>query len=176
MTSSNGNIFRVTGPLCGEFTVPVNSPHKDQWRGTLLFSLICVWINGWVNNREAGDLRRHRGHYDVSVMSIIYSISAKLRLKVFFRLQIQKSFHISIPLLFSTCSCRTHQGLPLYMLLLYIAVCVNRWAIVNIVCFNGLLYFCKWKLNLKHQTYLETPYVAYVLLRRLLLGRLPLQH
>ena len=42
---------------------------KGQWRGTLIFSLICVWINSWVNNREAGDLRRHRGHYDVSVMS-----------------------------------------------------------------------------------------------------------
>ena len=37
---------------------PVNSPHKGQWRGALIFSLICVWINGWVNNREAGDLRR----------------------------------------------------------------------------------------------------------------------
>ena len=47
---------------------PVNSPHKDQWRGALMFSLICVWINGWVNNREAGDLRRHRAHYDVIVM------------------------------------------------------------------------------------------------------------
>ena len=34
----------------------------------LMFSLICAWINGWVNNREAGDLRRHRGHYDVTVM------------------------------------------------------------------------------------------------------------
>ena len=34
-----------------------------------MFSLICVWINSWVNNREAGDLRRHRGHYDVIVMS-----------------------------------------------------------------------------------------------------------
>ena len=47
---------------------PVNSPHKGQWRGALIFSLICVWINGWVNNREAGDLRRYRAHYDVSVM------------------------------------------------------------------------------------------------------------
>ena len=46
---------------------PVNSPHKGQWRGALMFSLICVWINGWVNNREAGDLRRHRAHYDVTV-------------------------------------------------------------------------------------------------------------
>ena len=49
---------------------PVNSPHKGQWRGALMFSLICVWINDWVNNREAGDLRRHRAHYDVIVMII----------------------------------------------------------------------------------------------------------
>ena len=34
---------------------PVNFPHKGQWHGALMFSLICVWINGWVNNREAGD-------------------------------------------------------------------------------------------------------------------------
>ena len=37
---------------------PVNSLHKGQWRGALMFSLICAWINGYVNNREAGDLRR----------------------------------------------------------------------------------------------------------------------
>ena len=47
---------------------PVNSPHKGQWRGTSMFSLICVWINGWLNNREAGDLRGYRTHYDVSAM------------------------------------------------------------------------------------------------------------
>ena len=48
---------------------PVNSPHKGQWRGALMFSLICVWINGWVNNREAGDLSRYHAHYDVTVMN-----------------------------------------------------------------------------------------------------------
>ena len=42
-----------------------NSPHKGQWCRALMFSLICAWINGWVNNGEAGDLRRHRTHYDV---------------------------------------------------------------------------------------------------------------
>ena len=47
---------------------PVNSPHKGQWGGALMFTLICARINGWVNNREAGDLRRHRAHYDVIVM------------------------------------------------------------------------------------------------------------
>ena len=51
---------------------PVNSPHKDQWRGALMFSLICVWINDWVNNREAGDLRRYRAHYDVILMFADY--------------------------------------------------------------------------------------------------------
>ena len=56
--------------------VPVNSLHKGQWRGVLMFSLICVWINGWVNNREAGDLRRHRGHYDVNVMLCLLSVDA----------------------------------------------------------------------------------------------------
>ena len=44
------------------------SPHKGQWRWALMFSLICVWINGWVNIREAGDLRRYHAHYDVIVM------------------------------------------------------------------------------------------------------------
>ena len=77
MTSSNGNIFRVTNPLCGEFPgprSPVNSPHKGQWRGALMFSLIWVWINDWVNTREAGDLRPYHAHYDVIVMWVVYSV------------------------------------------------------------------------------------------------------
>ena len=68
MTSSNGNIFRVTGHLCWEFTCPRLIPHKGQWRGALMFSW-SARINGWVNNREAGDLRRIRAHYDVIVMN-----------------------------------------------------------------------------------------------------------
>ena len=47
---------------------PVNSPHKGQWRGALMLALICARIDGWVNNREAGDLKRHCAHYDVTVM------------------------------------------------------------------------------------------------------------
>ena len=50
-------------PVTGEF------PAQGQWRGALMFSLICAWINDWVKNREAGDLRRHRAHYDVTVMA-----------------------------------------------------------------------------------------------------------
>ena len=52
----------------GIYRWPVNSRHICQWRGALIFSLICAWIHGWVNNREAGDLRRHRAHYNVTVM------------------------------------------------------------------------------------------------------------
>ena len=69
MTSWNGNIFRVTGPLCGEFTGHRWIPHT-KWRG----ALICAWINDWVNNVEAGDLRRHRAHYDVIVMNLLQHV------------------------------------------------------------------------------------------------------
>ena len=55
---------------------PVNSLHKGQWRGALIISLICVWINDWVNNREAGDLRRYRVLYDVIVMFFTFGPSA----------------------------------------------------------------------------------------------------
>ena len=48
---------------------PVNYPHKDQWRGALMFSLICTWTNGWVNNRDADHLRRRRAHYDITVVT-----------------------------------------------------------------------------------------------------------
>ena len=41
---------------------------KGQWCGALMFSLTCVWTNGWANNWDASDLRRHYIHYDVIVM------------------------------------------------------------------------------------------------------------
>ena len=61
--------FSALLAICaGNSSVPVNSLHKGQWRGALMFSLICVWINGWVNNHEAGDLRRYHVYYNVIVM------------------------------------------------------------------------------------------------------------
>ena len=48
----------------------VNSSHKGQCRGALMFSLMCTRINGWVNNDEAGDLRCHHAHYDITVMHL----------------------------------------------------------------------------------------------------------
>ena len=44
------------------------SPYKGQWRGDLMFSLISAWTNNWAKNRGAGYLRRHRAHYEVTVM------------------------------------------------------------------------------------------------------------
>ena len=66
MTSTNGNIFRVTGPLRGN--PPVDSPDKDHSRGALLFSLIYAWTNGWRNTGDGDDLICHRAHYDVTAM------------------------------------------------------------------------------------------------------------
>ena len=62
MTSSNGNIFRVTG--------------SHRWISLTMASDAELWcfiwpaplINGWVNNREAGELRHHRPHYDFIVI------------------------------------------------------------------------------------------------------------
>ena len=72
MTSSNGNIFRVTGPLCGGL-------HSQRpVTRSLMFSLICAWALGWSNNRESGNLRRHRTHYDVIVMLRINNASANI--------------------------------------------------------------------------------------------------
>ena len=67
--------FSALLALCaGNSPVPVNSPHKGQWRGALMFSLICALINNWVNNPKAGDLRRRRGHCDVNVMKSCWPI------------------------------------------------------------------------------------------------------
>ena len=79
MTSSNGKIFRVTGPLCGDFPghplIPLTKTIDEKlW----FFSLICAWIHGWVNNSDADDLRRHNAHYDVTLMFffVVYNNSS----------------------------------------------------------------------------------------------------
>ena len=67
MASSNENIFRLTGPLWGEFT-------RDRWNPLTKasdaelwwFFFICAWTNGWANNRDADDLRRHRPHWNAN--------------------------------------------------------------------------------------------------------------
>ena len=68
MTSQMETFSALLAFLRGIHRPPVSSPHKGQWRRALLFSIICAWRNGWVNNRDAGDLRGHRAHYEVTVM------------------------------------------------------------------------------------------------------------
>ena len=77
---------------------PVNSPHKGQWRGALMFSLIYARINDWVNNREAGDLRRSRAHYDVTVMCYPGKIIFKLRIIQIIMQYLSSSLAVPIPL------------------------------------------------------------------------------
>ena len=61
--------FSALLALC-ELNPPVTGgfPSKGQWPGAFMFSLICAWINCWANNQDAGDLRYHRAHYDVTVL------------------------------------------------------------------------------------------------------------
>ena len=86
--------FSALLALC-EGNPPVNGgfPHKGQWRRALMFSLSCAPINGWGNNRDAGDLRRHCAHYGVTVMEMrnlgsiyvhlqLYANVSRLRLSV----------------------------------------------------------------------------------------------
>ena len=78
MTSSNGNICRVMAICAGNSLVTGEFPIHRPVTRSFDVSLICAWINGWVNNREAGDLRRHRAHYDVIVMEILFFILQRI--------------------------------------------------------------------------------------------------
>ena len=88
---------------------PVNSPRKGQGRGALMFYLICVWINGWINNHEAGDLKHYRAHHDVTVMgsSPVVLAGNICQMQPFSRWQ--HSFHLkaALPLtkMFATTPC-----------------------------------------------------------------------
>ena len=84
-------IFSALLAICaGNSPVPVNSPHKGQWRGALMFTLICVRINGWVNNRETDDLRRNRGHYGVIVMPPMLFLLT-FRVKIYSHIKVWKT-------------------------------------------------------------------------------------
>ena len=68
MTSSNRNIFRVTGHLCGKFT-----SHRTKASDAELWCYLwyAPKTNGWANNRDAGDLKRNHADYDVMVMKYL---------------------------------------------------------------------------------------------------------
>ena len=66
------NYFGIMGKPCFflSFHIEISAFHDDviKWKYFLIFSLICAWMNGWDNHREAGDFRRHRAYYDGTVM------------------------------------------------------------------------------------------------------------
>ena len=70
---------------------PVNSPHKGQWCGALMFFFSCTWISTWVNNREAGDLRRHRAHYQFGTKPNLVAKILATKFGVFFVIYIMFS-------------------------------------------------------------------------------------
>ena len=76
--------YTLLAICAGNLSVPGEFPQKGQWCGALILFLICAWINGWINNRKADDLRRNHAHYDASVMSMIpfgHSSCSSVRLK-----------------------------------------------------------------------------------------------
>ena len=90
-----------------------------------MYSLICVWINGWVNNGEAGDLRRYRARYDVTVMRtvncsrclsryllpsaytllILFQVPYQYFLRLVLSLRFPRAFPITYFLLLTHCLC-----------------------------------------------------------------------
>ena len=102
---------------CGKFTGQ-NTPHKSQWLGAFLFSLICAWTNGWVNNRDAGDLRHYRTHYDVNVdvNVIIYIIISQNIRYLLWNRGARRFFHdtyLTIKVQGIRCTNHLHDSCPL---------------------------------------------------------------
>ena len=127
---------------------PVNSPHKGQWRGALMFSLICVWINGWENNREAGDLRRHRTHYDVIVMWVRPDICATIGFFIIFSMPVCFCLSSSLHVLGNhgmTDVCK--------MYVWYIIVFPIKWQVWNSLSSIWKDAGCLWWLNYKFPIY-----------------------
>ena len=127
MTSSNGHIFRGTGPLCRECTghwwIPLTkASNAELW----CFLWSVAWINHWVNNHEAGDLRCHRVHYDVTVMC---------RGKVVDRTSdIQLILHLWMKLIKADLDRQ-------------ILIWIRAFLSTAFICFNYLLVFLSWQFS-----------------------------
>ena len=122
---------------------PVISPHKGQWRGALMFSLICVWTNGWVSNRDAGDLKRHCDYYDVMVMILqtffnktfrcfyCYSIYIYMYICILYTYLI-KSYENSVKAQFNS-TCKPSDGWSLYL-----ANTVLPYFLIVVLCYSNI--------------------------------------
>ena len=123
---------------------PVNYPNIGKWRGALMFSLIFAWTNGWVNNHEAGDLIRHRAHYDVIVMlpsccrgnAITIATTSELKAR-FLNYSLNHQFETSPWLLY-------------YVYFISCTVVILRvfYCIWSYVCLSAISTHFKWELTL----------------------------
>ena len=113
---------------------PVNSPHNGQWHRALIFSLICAWINGWVNNGEAGDLR-HCAHYDVTVMYFFslqlmmlkYCTTCHVRSITYASMDGFFSYFALAQMIFSMRGYSVYSEFYSCGLMCVLGVCVGRW-------------------------------------------------
>ena len=96
---------------------PVNSPHKGQWRRAMMFSLICSWINCWVNSRESGDLGCHRAHYDVTVMGACSNKTGHYQLNVYVEIKLKSLIRACNNSIFKTTDKRV------YHIMRYVLIC-----------------------------------------------------
>ena len=130
----------LLGICAGIHRPPVNSPHKGQWPGALMFALICAWINGWVNNRESGDLRRLSVHYDVTVIGKLLDLITLL---------LKAQFTISLPVFCRVKAWGKTVHKPLFKpITTHMSVARLRWYNyegINVLCY---LFACKTYMHL----------------------------
>ena len=81
--------------------------YNGQWRGALMLSLICAWINGWVNNSEAGDLRWHRAHLYATVISNAQNSSTSRQWKRLYYNALQNIYKVDSHTLLNTPICNS---------------------------------------------------------------------
>ena len=60
-----------------------------------MFSLISAWTKVWANRRDAGNLRRHRAHYDVTLIISFDGFNITIYSK-FHRMHMHKHIHTYI--------------------------------------------------------------------------------
>ena len=140
---------------------PVNSPHKGQWCGALMFSLICAWISGWVNNGNNGDSRRHPTHYAVTVM-ILFGIVWP-RPTTYTRYVMLNICDVRLSPVCNRDDVMTWKTFHITGLLSRESTADRRFQRPVIRCFEILFVVCPNKLSNEHSTcrWLETSWCSY---------------
>ena len=144
---------------------PVNSPHKGQWRRALMFTLICARINGWVNNREAGDLRRYRAHYDVIVMlannTVSWSSICRLICKHWtYKMLVMYILCVSKNKLILSIIFMQYMGLYVFILSIYLVMADRMCVLYFITIIKLEVWFIRHCLGLCYATMLCTVYLT----------------